>query len=75
MEKIVEVLVYDRTRSNEDFETFLLKLVERLKALRYCSRLVVKIVRGMGELQVELENLSSLQQSNVNVNGKTTRTM
>ncbi len=61
MEKVVEVLVYDQKAANEDFETFLLKVVERLKALRYCSRLIIRIVRGVekSELQVELEDLST----------------
>ncbi len=72
VEKVVEVLVYDRSNSTEDFETFLLRVVERLKALRYCGKIVIKIVRGVGDLQVNLESLStSNHRGMLDINEKT----
>ncbi|NPA23251.1 MAG: hypothetical protein GXO23_03030 [Crenarchaeota archaeon] len=52
MRKITEVLVYD---ANDDvsFEEFLVMVLERLKAARYCRRIRIEIVRENDGLEMK----------------------
>ncbi len=50
--KITEVLVYDGGE-NLSFEEFLIMVLERLKAARYCRRIRVEIVRDGDGLEMK----------------------
>jgi len=53
MRKVYEILIFNND-GKSNFEEFLDMLIERLKALRYCKRLVVTIERSLNTCEVRV---------------------